>query len=340
MSPKLLIVGPAWVGDMVMAHTLFQLLKQQSPFARLAVMAPVWSKALLDRMPEVDTALLMPLGHGALQLKRRYQLGCQLREQQYDHAIVLPNSFKSALIPFFAKIPQRTGWLGEMRYGLLNDYRHLDKARYPLMVSRFAALAYPPDAVLPSLPRPCLKVAEASVQAAVEKFHLKRTRPILILCPGAEFGPAKQWPAAHYAVLAQTKLQLGWQVWLMGSEKDQAQTVLIQTMTGQRCLNLAGKTSLAEAVDILSLADMVVSNDSGLMHIAAALNRPVVAVYGATDPGFTPPGGMHVKTLSLKLACSPCFKRTCPLTHLNCMKQLSPERVISAVDELYENINH
>lgn len=318
-----------------MAHTLFQLLKQRNPGVRLEVMAPAWSRALLDRMPEVDEALLMPLGHGQLALKQRYQLGKALRSKGYDQAIVLPNSFKSALIPFFANIPQRTGWWGECRLGVLNDYRKLDKTAYPLMVQRYAALAFPCKEIQPAaLPWPYLHVEPTQVSETQTTLGLKLDKPILALCPGAEFGPSKQWPAHHYAQLAKLKLKEGWQVWLLGSVKDHIQTQLIQEETQFACIDLAGKTSLAQAIDVLSLANKVVSNDSGLMHIVAALKRPLVAVYGSTDPRFTPPLSEQVRIVSLNLACSPCFKRVCPLSHHHCMQQLIPERVNRAMDEL------
>ncbi len=139
---KILVIGPSWVGDMMMSQSLYRTLKAEYPSAEIDVMAPAWCRPLLARMPEVNQALAMPLGHGALALGERRRLGHALRANGYDRAYVLPNSFKSALVPFFANVPQRTGWRGEMRYGLLNDLRVLDKAAFPLMVQRYVALAY------------------------------------------------------------------------------------------------------------------------------------------------------------------------------------------------------
>ncbi|MDP3364879.1 MAG: lipopolysaccharide heptosyltransferase II, partial [Pseudomonas sp.] len=196
---KILIVGPSWVGDMVMAQTLFQCLKQRHPECEIDVLAPDWSRPILERMPEVRAALSLPLGHGVLDLATRRRIGKSL-VGQYDQAILLPNSLKSALVPWFAGIPKRTGWKGEMRYGLLNDIRTLDKERYPQMIERFMALAYEPGAMLPQpYPQPRLVIDEASRDAALAKFELQLDRPVLALCPGAEFGEAKRWPAEHYA---------------------------------------------------------------------------------------------------------------------------------------------
>ncbi|MCR8922109.1 lipopolysaccharide heptosyltransferase II [Dasania sp. GY-MA-18] len=335
---KILIVGPSWVGDMVMAQALFIALKQKHPSCIIDVLAPEWSLPILERMPEVRAGIVMPVGHGKLDLSLRQRLGQQLAREHYQQAILLPNSFKSALVPFFAEIPERTGWRGEMRYFLLNDIRLLNKKRYPLMVQRFVALAYKPGAELPQhLPRPSLQVDEANAQAVVAKFGLA-DKPFLALCPGAEFGPAKRWPEQHYAAVAQQFIQRGWRVALFGSANDVAVAETIQGLLSaearQHCISVAGQTSLAEAVDLLAKASAVVSNDSGLMHIAAALARPMVVVYGSTSPGFTPPLSDNVRVEQLAVDCGPCFKRECPLGHLKCLQDLAASRVINSLDQL------
>ncbi len=343
---KILIIGPSWVGDMIMAQSLFMLLQQrlekQGIEVQIDVMAPLWSSALLERMPEVSKVIDMPLGHGQLQLKARYQLGKSLRQTHYDQAIVLPNSLKSALVPFWASIPKRTGFVGEMRYGLLNDIRALDKSILSMTVQRFAALAYAKsqmhdsqNIVLKNIPVPALNVDSTKVAEALNKFQLNTKKPILSLCPGAEYGPAKQWPARHYAALAkQLMLERGWQVWIFGSEKDNAMGEEINQLLEGQAVNLCGKTKLSEAIDLMSVSHTVVSNDSGLMHMAAALGVNVVGVYGSSDPEFTPPLGNNSAMVNLKLDCSPCFKRICPLGHTHCLEQLQPALVIEAMEQL------
>jgi len=335
---KILTVGPSWVGDMVMAQTLFQCLQQCHPGCAIDVLAPEWSRPILERMPEVRQALSFPLGHGVLELATRRTIGKSLAGQ-YDQAILLPNSLKSALVPYFAGIPKRTGWKGELRYGLLNDIRTLDKDRYPLMIERFMALAFEPGVTLPQpYPRPALQIDAQSRDAALGKFGLSLDRPVLALCPGAEFGEAKRWPSEHYAKVAELKIRAGWQVWIFGSKNDHpvGEDIRSRLIPGLReeAVNLAGETSLAEAIDLLSCAGAVVSNDSGLMHVAAALNRPLVAVYGSTSPGFTPPLAEQVEIVRLGLECSPCFDRTCRFGHYNCLGQLKPRPVIEALDRL------
>ncbi|AZZ46925.1 lipopolysaccharide heptosyltransferase II [Pseudomonadaceae bacterium SI-3] len=335
---NILIVGPSWVGDMVMAQTLFVCLKQRHPDCQIDVLAPEWSRPILERMPEVRQALSFPVGHGVLDMATRRNIAQGLRGK-YEQAILLPNSLKSALVPFFAGIPKRTGWRGEMRFGLINDMRKLDKQRYPLMIERFMALAYEPGAELPApYPKPALRIVEHSRDAALTRFELSLDRPVLALCPGAEFGESKRWPAEHFAKVAEVKIREGWQVWLFGSKNDHAvgEQILQQLIPGLReeALNLAGETSLAEAIDLLSCAEAVVSNDSGLMHVAAALGRPLVSVYGSTSPAFTPPLSDQVEVVRLGLDCSPCFERTCRFGHNNCMRELTPRPVIEALGRL------
>lgn len=334
-----MIVGPAWVGDMVMAQSLFKTIKAFNSTTIIDVLAPNWSRALLDRMIEVRQAHSMPLGHGVLNLKERYRIAQTLKPYQYDQAIVLPNSWKSALIPWWAKIPTRTGFLGECRWGLLNDVHYLNKEKLPLMIDRFNALA---DKTLankhpqPKHPYPHLTVQPDLQTAAIEKFSLQASsqKPILALCPGAEFGPSKRWPEQYYAKVAAKKLKEGWSVWLFGSANDSSVASVIQAETQNQCVDLTGKTSLGEAIDLLSLASLVLTNDSGLMHVAAALEKPLIAVYGSTSPGFTPPLYEKAKIVRLSLPCSPCFKRECPLKHHACMQTLTPEQVLKAMDSM------
>jgi heptosyltransferase-2 len=331
-TKKYLIVGPSWVGDMVMAQSLFIDLKERQPACQIDVLAPAWTAALLDRMPEVANLIQANFNHGQLSLGERVNLGRSLRINNYSHAIVLPNSIKSALVPWIAKIPIRIGFVGEQRWGLLNDIRKLDKQRLPMTVQRFLALAGPKDApprTLKLIPTPFLKVQNTEVLALLERNQLSKQGEVLVLCPGAEFGASKQWPARYYAEVANHYLDLGWKVWLMGSQSDVESGQQINQLCGSACVELAGQTTLPEAVDLLSCANLVVSNDSGLMHIAAALQIPLVAVYGSTDPGHTPPLSDNHVIARLGLDCSPCFKRQCPLQHLDCLNKLMPSQIIA-----------
>ncbi|HDL5166276.1 TPA: lipopolysaccharide heptosyltransferase II [Mannheimia haemolytica] len=306
---NILVIGPSWVGDMMMSHALYQQLKIQYPNCQIDVMAPDWCCPLLARMPEVRNAISMPIGHGSFRLCERYRLGKSLRNQ-YDMAIVLPNSLKSAFIPLFAKIARRRGWKGESRYFFLNDLRS-NKNDYPMMVQRYVALAFEkatvPTAQQLPIAYPYLTTDSEQIEQTKAKFEKQlayaENRPAIGFCPGAEFGPAKRWPHYHYAILAKMLIEQGYSVRLFGSKKDEAAGEQIRLALPENlqryCLNLAGQTDLNQAVDLIADCNAVVSNDSGLMHIAAALNKPLVSLYGPTSPQYTPPLSQNAEIMRL-----------------------------------------
>jgi heptosyltransferase-2 len=328
---KALIVAPSWIGDTIMAQPLFARLHAKHPGLQLDALAPRWVAPVLQRMGEINQVIDSPFGHGQLGLKPRWRLARNLAAARYDAVYVLPNSLKSALIPFLAGIPRRIGFIGESRYGLINLRHRLDKAALPLMVERFAQLAETPGTLLARpVAYPRIRSSQAEQAQTLRELGLERPARIVAFCPGAEYGPAKRWPAAHFAALARKLAEQGCAIWLFGSPKDHAVAEEISGLAPGLCRNLCGTTSLAQAVDLLALAELVVCNDSGLMHVAAALERPIVALYGSSSPGFTPPLSDRADILSLNLECSPCFKRECPLGHFDCLNKLSPEQVFTA----------
>ncbi|MDD5242131.1 MAG: lipopolysaccharide heptosyltransferase II [Sulfuricella sp.] len=354
--PKILIIAPSWVGDAVMAQPLLRRLREQHPDATIDAFAPAWVAPVLERMPEIRRVITNPLAHGELCLKLRWHLGRALRRERYGHAIILPNSLKSALLPFFAGIPLRTGFKGEMRYGLINDLRNLDKKALPLMVERFAALAGRRHSPLRRpVEYPRLTADTEQVQTTLAKLGLAAKNPVAF-CVGAEYGPAKRWPAAHFAELARRLADKGHEIWLLGSAKDFEIGKEIERIYstlpsfassplegegwgegGNSTLrNLCGKTDLAQAIDLLAAADFAVVNDSGLMHIVAALGKPTIALFGSSSPDFTPPLSDKARIVSLNLPCSPCFKRVCPLGHLDCLMKLTPQRVLEEIAAIRE----
>jgi heptosyltransferase II len=320
----ILVVGPAWVGDMVMAQSLFMRIRERAPDAAIDVLAPGWSLPLIARMPEVRAGIEMPLGHGALGLGERRRIGHALRDKGYAQAIVLPGSWKSALAPFFASVPRRTGYRGEMRYGLLNDIRALDENVLKTTVQRFVALAEDSShSTAPEIPRPRLAVDAANGAALMQRLGLD-ARPAVGLMPGAEYGWSKQWPPEYFGELARTLGKSGIQAWIFGSQKEAELGERIRAEAGGHGVNLCGKTALADVVDLAARCKAVVTNDSGLMHVAAAAGVPVAALYGSSTPDFTPPLTDQKHIHYLRLSCSPCFQRTCPLVHHNCLRQISP----------------
>jgi len=325
---KILVVAPSWVGDTVMAQPMMRLLHQRHKQLALDVLAPPFTLPLLSRMPEVRRGIVARFGHGELKLDERQRLARELRAERYDQAIVLPNSLKSALIPLLARIPMRTGFRGEMRYGLLNDMRRLDEPALPQMVERFAVLALERGSQVPRpLPLPSLVADSVNLEKVIKKQMLTLNKPIAVLCPGAEYGPAKRWPAEHFGALTRLAAQQGYAVWLIGSPKDATIGEAIVAASNGGCVNLCGKTSLEDAIDLIAAASLVISNDSGLMHVAAALQRPLLALYGSSSPVFTPPLSPLAQVVRIDIACSPCFKRECPLRHFDCMRKLTPAAV-------------
>lgn len=329
-AERILVVGPSWVGDMVMAQSLFISLKQRWPGCSIDVLAPGWSGPVLARMPQVRSAIAMPLQHGQFAWSVRRQLGRSLAGQDYSRAIVLPRSFKSALVPFHAGIPVRTGYLGELRYGLLNDIRRLDETVLTQTVQRFVALGQPRDAHQPpTVPAPVLRVSPDNQAALMQQLELAGAAVALL--PGAEYGPAKCWPLEYFADAARVLGERGYQVWVMGSQKDAAAGDVIAAGSGGAAVNLCGKTRLEDAIDLLAASQAVITNDSGLMHVAAAVDTRVIAIYGSTTPDFTPPLTDNAQVHYLRLDCSPCFKRVCPLGHLDCLKKIDVAQVLAGL---------
>jgi heptosyltransferase-2 len=327
---RILVVAPSWVGDAILAEPLLALLREPYEEPVVDVLAPPWCAPVFGRMRGVRRLIETPFAHGRLDLAARRALARELAGAQYTRAIVLPNSWKSALVPFLARIPRRTGYVGELRYGLLNDARRLDARGLPRLVDRFAALVATPGVLVPTPPAPVLVPDEANRGAALRALRLRTDRPVAILCPGAEYGPAKRWPPTHFADLAARLLADDRQVWLVGSPNDKlAASSVLQAAgePGRRILDLTGRTDLGTAIDLMSLAAVVVSNDSGLMHAAAAVGAPVVALFGSSSAVYTPPLSPLAHVAKIDIACSPCFKRECPLGHFKCMRELSPQLV-------------
>jgi heptosyltransferase-2 len=315
---RILVVAPNWIGDALMAQPLLARLHRKHPGLRLEVLAPEWIAPVVRRMPEVQEVIAAPLRHGALQLRERWRLGRALRARRYDEALVLPNTWKAALIPFFADIGVRTGYLGEARFGLLNRrYRRRDKQP---MREHYARLAGDGGADAP-LPMPRLEVPAQEIGRTLEKFAI--SKPYAVLCPGAEYGPAKRWP--YFSALSP---RLGVPVVLLGSSRD------LEASRDIGGADLVGKTTLDEAILLIAGAAFVVSNDSGLMHVAAALGRPQVALFGSSSPLHTPPASPAARVLWLRLECSPCFERQCPLGHFRCMREITVDSVLAEIQHL------
>lgn len=328
---RILIISPNWIGDAVIAQPLLRILKERQPQCPIDVLAPTWVAPVWRAVEEVESVLESPFKHGVLQLRERWRFARHLRQRGYTEAYILPNTLKFALIPWLAGIPRRIGYRGEMRYGLINVMHRIAPGMPRPMVSFYAALADVPAVKAPApsaLPRPRLRVAPVRSEEAMAQLGVKPGTPLLVFAPGAEFGPAKRWPPRHFTALANMSRQTNSraEIVLLGSGKDKEACDEIAA-AAPWVQNFAGRTTLDQALAIIARADAVVSNDSGLMNIASALNRPVVAMYGPTDMHNTPPFSEVAEAVSLHLPCSPCHQRQCPLGHHDCMNKLSPELV-------------
>jgi heptosyltransferase-2 len=330
MSGRILVVAPSWVGDAILSEPLVARLRAPHEAPNVDVLSPAWCAPVYARMRGVGRVVESTIGHRRVDWARRRTLARTLSAQGYARAVILPNSWKSALVPWLARIPLRTGYVGEMRWGLVNDARRLDRNAIPRLVDRYAALAVRRREAAPAATAPMLVPDAANRDAAVAALSLDIAGGVAILCPGAEFGPAKRWPPGHFAELALKFLADGLAVWIVGSPNDKPAAEAIRDAAGEpgRAMrDLAGRTDLGTAIDLMSLASIVVSNDSGLMHAAAAVGVPLVALFGSSSPAYTPPMSNEAKIARIDIACSPCFKRECPLGHFKCMRDLDPRAV-------------
>ncbi|MCX5493655.1 lipopolysaccharide heptosyltransferase II [Kaistia dalseonensis] len=345
-SSPILIVGPSWVGDMVMAASLVAALRARYPGRPIDMLAPPAALPMATLIEGVRNTIPLGLGHGEFGLVARWKLGRSLRSAGYGTAIILPRAFKAAIPTFAAGIPERIGYSAEGRAILLTDARPDSERKTARTIDRFVALANPREAVVarsaspspasssPASPRPVLRHPDAPSAELLDKFGLVGKGPVLGLCPGAEYGPAKRWPAEKFAGLARLAHGRGYRVRLFGGPKDRAITAEIADKAGVPVDDLAGRTSLVEAATLLSACDVVVSNDSGLMHVAGALDRPLVVLYGSSSEKMTPPTAPNAEVVSLDLSCRPCHKRVCPLGTLACLEGIDPVTVFAAVNRV------
>ena len=336
---NILIIGPSWVGDSVMAQSLYIQLKKEVPDCNIDVVSPPWTVSIMERMPQVSRNIVSPFLHGDIKLISRNRFGKSLKKFNYDRSIILTNSFKSALVPYFAKIPIRTGWLGEFRYGLLNDIRKLDPTKNHLMVEKFVSLSLQDNNYfLESLDFPLLTIDLVNQKNVLSKLSIDSSLRSLAICPGAEFGPAKQWPPEYYAEVARAYIDRGWNILCLGSPNDQETGVQIESFQNlnkeNKFYNLIGQTSLIDAIDILGLCDRVVTNDSGLMHIAAAVGTPLVALYGPSSPAYTPPLIDNKKILRKMEGYEKKREGDLDRGYHQSLMAIKPTEVINALEEL------
>ncbi|MCR5536415.1 MAG: lipopolysaccharide heptosyltransferase II [Succinivibrio sp.] len=338
-----LVILPSWLGDIIMAQSLLQTLKHDYPSCHIDVYTPAYALPLLERMAQIDGKIINPFGHGQLRLLQRFKEGRMLARHHYDTVFVLPNSLKSALVPFFAGIKERRGFKGESRYLLLNRMR-TNKQDFPMMVERYVALAYDPKSVpthaeLPLMLYPKL-TAHKLKAALLERLHLKLDRPLLALGCGANYGPAKLWPVQYFAQVCDFWVGQGGAILALGTKNDLKTVTSIRNQVSPHTLayfyDVAGQTNLTEVVDLVAACTAAVCNDSGLMHTVAALDVPQICIFGSTSTAYTPPLSTKAVCLEASESCHPCFKRTCQFNTYACLKNLMPDLVIQELMRILE----
>ena len=321
-----------------MAQSLYIALRAMYPQVKVDVVAPAWSSPLLVRMPEINRVFSLNVAHGELGLGKRKQLANELRVEGYSHAIVLPRSFKSALVPWLAKIPTRIGDLGEFRYGLLNKvYPTNSDKKIPNACNYLRYFDLDVDTqIVKGNYQPRLNVDLGAQKTLLAKYGLSVDEPIVACMPGAEYGPSKQWPAEYFSKVLDACARSGWQACVFGSKKDSLVANEIEQQCSSAIYNLCGKTTLPEVIDLIAACRVAVSNDSGLMHIAAAVDVPTVSMYGATTPTYTPALHSRAKSFYMHLGCSPCWQRTCKYDHYRCLRDIQPEDVVAKLSKLID----
>lgn len=351
--PGILIIAPNWIGDAVMTQPLLASIKALYPDSPIDILASTWVAPIYRACSEVSEVIEAPFERKQLQWGLRKQIAKQVESKKYQACFVLPNSFKSALIPWLANIPLRIGYRGEMRFGLINVVLdNPSKVNRPPMLKHYLALSklLNDEEVMERQPSvsnemtPRLNVSKNAKQSVERKLQSANinlsgsSSAIYVMCPGAEYGPSKRWPTEHFASLA-TQLvsnNPNNHIILLGSQSDQILGAEIVSLAKQssHIHDWCGNTSLDEAIALIGMSKAVISNDSGLMHVAAALSIPQVAIFGSSDPAHTPPLSEKAKVIWLDLPCSPCHKKECPLGHLKCLKDILPEQVLTTLNTL------
>jgi heptosyltransferase-2 len=339
---RILIIAPNWIGDAVMSQPLLANLKANYPQSQIDVLASPWVAPIYRACSEVHQVIEAQLEHKQLQWGLRKQLARQLELKQYEACFVLPNSLKSALLPWLANIPLRIGYRGEMRFALINfALDNPSKTNRPPMANHYLALGnviHPSQEIdVNQSTDPKLNISPAAKQSVSAKLQIAgiKENSIYVFCPGAEYGVTKRWPTEHFATLAQQLIrdEPDAHVILLGSKGDHklGEAIIADASSSSRIQNWCGETSLDEAIALIGMCRVLVSNDSGLMHIGAALKVPQVAIFGSSDPHHTPPLSDRAQVIWLNLPCSPCHKRECPLGHLKCLNDILPATVLSAI---------
>ena len=323
---KFLIIAPSWIGDLIISQSLIKYLKKEYQDCQIDIIVRPELVKLAKMMPEVQNIYSLDIEHKELGLIKRHILAKEIKKYSYSTSIILPNSFKSAIIPWLANVPLRVGYNRELRLFLLNKKYSLIKHK-DSMVNRYLKLA---DGSYSDSIRPSLVINRDLADSIGRKYLINNSKKNIVLCPEAEYGSAKRWPTNKWVQLANFYKEKNYNVYLLGKNKN-LDIKYNSVLKKDSVISLLGKTSLEEATYLLSLVDLVITNDSGLMHITASVNTNLISIFGSSSPFYTPPlmKDQFGEVVYKALKCSPCFKRECPLQHLNCLNHISAEEILN-----------
>ncbi len=324
-SQRILIVPQNWLGDIVMSQTLLKKIKSEDIKAKIDVLVEPAFKELIERMPEANQPIVLDCKHKELGLMKRFNLAKKIRGS-YDQSIVLSRSLKSALIPYLAKIPIRTGERGESRYILINDLKSFSKEDRRKTAYRYVSM-FSEKEELDEKYYPSLETNTKNLEALKSKHVINLDKKIVIFAPGAAFGPSKMWPIDKFKELLE-KLDQKYKILILGSKSEI--NLGDQIADGKNAINLCGKTSIQDAVDLMHISEFCVSNDSGLMHLASATGTKSISIYGATSPDLTPPLTTNKEIHYRRVSCSPCFEKKCKYGHYNCLVEIQADDVFKS----------
>lgn len=325
---KILIIPQNWLGDVIMSQVLIKKIKYEKSNAKIHILVNSKFKDLANRMNEVDKVLELDCSHKEFGFIKRYKLAKKI-SNSYDHSIVLSRSIKSSLIPFMANIKKRTGELGECRFILVNDIKKFTKSFRRKTANRYLSMYGNAEISVKKNYYPSLNKNEKNLERLVKKFSINTSKQIVIFAPGAAFGPSKMWPQKKFLDLA-NKINDNYLILVMGTQEEEKLGGIICENNTQR-LNLCGKTTIVDAIDLMHLSKFCVSNDSGLMHLSAATNTKTISIYGSTSPVYTPPLTENKHIFYKELSCSPCFNKRCKFNHYDCLNNIYAEDVFKSL---------
>lgn len=335
---RLLIRSTNWIGDAIMTTPAVRAIRRNFPNARISMLAKPWVAPVFAHSPHVDEIIVFDAGGRHAGVFGTLRLAKDLRKGRYDAAILLQNAIEAAIIAFLAGIPRRIGFDTDGRRLLLTHPVHRTKAIKAIHQTGYYLKILEGAGMTAGRPTLELHLDPADTRRAAQmraEFGIAPGRPLIGLNPSATFGPAKQWFPERYAALGDLlNKELGALILIFGGPSDRELGRTITGLMSAPAIDLSGRTSLGEAMALIDRCTAFVTNDSGLMHVAAALGTPLVAVFGSTNWTTTSPFSDTSRIVRVPIACSPCMQPVCPLGHMNCMRQVSVAMVADAVKDL------